>query len=36
MHLDMDELENVEISEQQNRQDAYKAAKKGPGKYEDK
>jgi U4/U6.U5 tri-snRNP-associated protein 1 len=32
----MDELENVEISEQQNRQDAYKAAKKGPGKYEDK
>lgn len=31
-----DELENFEIAQQQAREDAYKAAKKGPGKYEDK
>jgi hypothetical protein len=33
---DGDELENIEIAEQQARQDAYKAAKKKPGSYEDK
>ncbi|KAJ7538223.1 hypothetical protein O6H91_11G038800 [Diphasiastrum complanatum] len=33
---EMDELENIEIAEQKAREDAYKAAKKKPGIYEDK
>lgn len=33
---DVDMLENVEIGEQKQRDDAYKAAKRKPGTYEDK
>lgn len=33
---EMDELENLELAQQIAREDAYKAAKKVPGKYEDK
>ncbi|KAL1814258.1 hypothetical protein ACET3Z_024323 [Daucus carota] len=36
LNEDVDMLENVEIGEQKQRDDAYKAAKKKPGTYEDK
>ncbi|CAM6098402.1 unnamed protein product [Calypogeia fissa] len=36
VNLAGDELESIEMAEQQAREDAYKAAKKKPGSYEDK